>query len=325
MNLRTLLYAWTFSITAITSVAADKLLIADWIGYYTTGAVKAVNSAGATPYLFNGPGGAPSFPRGITVGPDGNVYVGNEGTGRIERYGPSGAFIDVFVPDAGGDMLSTHRVKFGPDGNLYASVAGSASGFLPSRIHRFNGVTGADMGMFISGAGPSDPHGFTWGPDGNLYVASPTYGVVKYDGSTGAYLSTFIFPSTSSPALLPMDVMFDSAGNLLVVSSDLSGNVQKFRGTTGTPMGTLIPTGSGISTLSRPESILLGPDGAYYVGNTDKGNVLRYASDGTFLDIYANGGGLVSPTAMAFLPAVPEPGLLGVVLFTSASLLRRRA
>ena len=75
--------------------------------------------------------------------------------------------------------------------------------------------------------------------------------------------------------------------------------------------------------MQRPEAILLGPDGNYYVSNTDKGNVLRYATDGTFIDVYASGGGLVSPTAMAFLP-VPEPGTLGAGLAVVLCATRRR-
>lgn len=277
-------------------VDAETLLIANYSGAN----VKAVDSAGGVPYTFNGTGGSLSFPRGITIGPDGNVYVGSEGNSRVERYLPSGVFLDTFIPEHSGDLLSVHQVRFGPDGDFYVSVSGSFSGSLPSRIHRFDGTTGADLGMFTVAGGGSNPHGFVWGPDGDLYVADAD-GVQKYNGTTGVFLSTFVFVGASG-LVAPRDVLFDSLGDLLVVDGTVDGKVLKFSGSTGSALGTLIPTGVGPAMLQRPESILLGSDGAYYLGNTDKNNILRFTADGTFIDVYATGGGLLGPSKMVFVP-----------------------
>jgi outer membrane protein assembly factor BamB len=59
---------------------------------------------------------------GVTVGPDGNVYVGDQATLSVIRYdGASGTLIDTFVQPGSGGMTGVKDLSFGPDGNLYVS------------------------------------------------------------------------------------------------------------------------------------------------------------------------------------------------------------
>ena len=57
-----------------------------------------------------------------------------------------------------------------------------------------NAQTGARLADFVTaGSGGLDrPFGFAFGPDGNLYVSSLGTGqILRYDGSTGAFLGVF--------------------------------------------------------------------------------------------------------------------------------------
>ena len=71
--------------------------------------------------------------------------------------------------------------------------------------------------------------GLAFGPDGNLYVSSFSgREVLRYDGSTGAFIDIFINTGGSNPYSLT----FGADGNLYVgLYSD--DEVQRFDGTTG--------------------------------------------------------------------------------------------
>src|SRR6267142_1262250 len=92
---------------------------------------------------------------------------------------PLGTFIDKFVPAGSGGLQGTGAYIFGPDGNLYVSD------FIAHVVRRYNGMTGASMGVFTSGYSFAAPGGLAFGPDGNFYVADVS--IVKFDGTTGAF------------------------------------------------------------------------------------------------------------------------------------------
>ena len=62
---------------------------------------------------------------------------------------------------------------------------------------RYNGNTGAFIGVFTSGGGIDKTVAVVFGPDGNLYVSGTgSDNVVRYNGITGAFIDEFI-PSGS--------------------------------------------------------------------------------------------------------------------------------
>jgi streptogramin lyase len=66
-------------------------------------------------------------------------------------------------------------------------------------------------------------------------------------------------------------------------------NVLRYDGTTGAFVGVFVPTGSG--GLSFPLGGSFGPDGNFYVSNSDADNVLRYdGTTGAFIDEFVPGG-----------------------------------
>jgi hypothetical protein len=73
--------------------------------------LKYNGTTGAFLGAFVGPGSDLSLPRGLTFGPDGNLYVANFGGGNVDRFnGSTGAFIGTFIaagsgPPAGSGAL----------------------------------------------------------------------------------------------------------------------------------------------------------------------------------------------------------------------------
>ncbi len=75
---------------------------------------------------------------------------------------------------------------FGPDGNLYVTE------FAGNRILRYDGVTGAFLGVFASDSTLVWARSMVFGPDGNLYVAgNQSNNVVRFNGTTGAFIDVF--------------------------------------------------------------------------------------------------------------------------------------
>jgi streptogramin lyase len=170
-------------------------------------------------------------PYGITIGPNGDFFVANIGTNQVLRYdGYSGAFEGVFA-SAGGLDVPTY-LAFGPDGNLYVSSQNT------DQVLRYDGDTGAFKDVFASGGGLDGPFGLAFGPDGDLYVASggsffageqSPGSVVRYDGTTGAFKSTF----AAHPQLLNPDGLAFGPNGDLYVSAFSSDQVFRFRGDNG--------------------------------------------------------------------------------------------
>src|SRR5262249_12156859 len=113
-----------FSILALLSPANAQYLL---IGSFGTGRIRRYDaSTGAFKDIF-APAGHLEAVEGLTIGPDGNLYVSDyrhaDSYGAIQRYnGVTGDFIDDFTLS----MPWPGQMTFGPDGNLYvASLTGN--------------------------------------------------------------------------------------------------------------------------------------------------------------------------------------------------------
>lgn len=243
----------------------------DVLRYSNTGAFVGT-------FVPSGSGGL-SFPLGGAYGPDGNFYVSDSDHEHVLQYnGVTGAFQTIFgnaedpaglafranghvlVADSSdpgeitelspppgspaatfvaavpGLLTNPEGLVLGPDGNLY--VANNDSG----NVLRFNGTTGAFLGVFASGL--TNPRGVTFGLDGNLYVTN--FGgadVLRFNGTTGALLNTFVTPGSGGLSL-PRPLLFGPDGNLYVGSYG-TGDILRYNGTTGAFIDDFIPAGRG--------------------------------------------------------------------------------
>jgi hypothetical protein len=213
-----------------------------------------------------------------------------EGDGRI------GQSLGAFVAQSdNGNMNRSAGMAWGPDGNLYVGSLNT------NQVLRFDGATGAFLGVFIDGM--DSPAGLVFRPDGKLYVLSRNAAEVqRFDAATGAFLDVFI-PSGSGGLATANGMAVGPDGNWYVASTG-TNQILRYSGATGAFLGVFVPAGSG--GLNSPRFPAFGPDGNLYVSNSAGGSgntVLRFnGTTGAFLNAFvaAGSGGLLFPAQMLF-------------------------
>ena len=127
---------------------------------------------------------------------------------------------------------------------------------LTDEVLRYDGDTGAFLGVFASGGGLSNPVGLTFGPDGHLYVASGNNNrVLRYDGVTGAFLGIF---ASGNAIASPRNLNFGPDGHLYVALRARA----ELRAASGDPDGALddfdraIDSNPGVARLHADRGVL---------------------------------------------------------------------
>jgi outer membrane protein assembly factor BamB len=184
--------------------------------------------------------------------------------------------------------------------------------FLTDSVKRYDGVTGAYLGEFVSAgpSGPLDPRGMTIGPDRHLYVASDDLdpSIERYVGDTGTRMGTCA-ANLGAPYL---DVLFGPSGDLYATSL-IADFVLRFDRTTCDLVGTI---GVG-SPLTDGVGLAFGADGNLYVSSYDTNRVLRFDALGAYIDEFAtaplNVGDITfGPDGNLYAYISPYPGGPGV-------------
>lgn len=241
-----------------------------------------------------------AFTSGVTVGPDGNIYVSSRGTGEVLFYdGTTGqplpspheggrAGLYATLATATTPMSTPGPLRFGPDGHLYVSDFGGTS------VRKFDGTTGMEMApaatVFV---GP--PAGLAFGPDDALYVGDfGSASVLRVEGGVPApYI-----PPQSGGLQTASSLIFAPNGDLLVV--DLFGNqILRFDAATRNPSQFAVippaipdplPPGANFPS-NNPSDAALDANGNLVVavlGLTNppdnRGAVLRYDLQGNLLE-----------------------------------------
>jgi CSLREA domain-containing protein len=193
------------------------------------------------------------------------------------------------------------------DGTLYLS--GFSSG-----VHRYNASTGAHLGVFVapgSGGllGPTDvvfgPGGSgSNDPDDNLYVTKYQIdgAVLRYNKTTGAFISTFINSGSGGAAITPNSIVWGPDKELYLTDT-ASDAVLRYDGKTGAFLGTFVSPFSG--GLDIPRDLSFGPDRNLYVISENNDSILRYNGEtGAFMGAFvtSGSGGLDKPSHMAWGP-----------------------
>jgi sugar lactone lactonase YvrE len=172
-------------------------------------------------FVLNGSGGLTS-PRGLTFGPNGNLFVAS-GSGEVLEYdGTSGAFVGVFV-DTGGNGGG----PVDPYGLLFHQGSLFVASFFPSEVKEFDASTSAFVQTFVSSGsgGLSGPTNLAFGASGDLYVTSQGDDSIKrYDGANGSFVASFVAPG-SGGLDQPFDLIFAGAAPVPMPALSLPGRV----------------------------------------------------------------------------------------------------
>jgi DNA-binding beta-propeller fold protein YncE len=243
----------------------------------------------------NGAGGLNDL-QGMTVGPDGSLYMTSFNTRQVLRF--DGRTVSVFIPSKGSaaDVISrSDDVKFGPDGNVYVADWDN------NRIVKFDGRTGDFLCVFASGNGLHQPNRIAFGPTGDLYVGNAfTTDVLRFHAGSGepypaAGQSGAIFvPGVPGPYNVELDV---SSKGVLAVTQGATPGLRFYDADTGKLLGTPAPE------LTNVSDMRFGPEGDLFVTVYAHAAVLRFqAGTGAYLGEFvpSGSGGLNRAISLAF-------------------------
>lgn len=238
-------------------------------------------------------------PRGLTFGPDGNLYVASIDTDSVLRYdGQSGAFLDEFVSAGSGGLDTPRDVLFDPNGDLLVVSRGN------NRIIRYDGNDGSFDKVLVDGTGGLNvPANLVYvDATDELFVSNAQSNeILKYDGQTGEFLGAFA-TAGSGGLSNPKWMSFTEAGDLLVVSQ-LGDEILRYNAS-GDYQGVFYAVPTTQSSTAILMGMAWGADGNLLVAEDNdltEGRVIRLDGDtGAFIDDYVpvGGGGLDGPRGL---------------------------
>ena len=231
--------------------------------------------------------------------PPGSHVIRQESVTGIELTYPStphsmvvGSTSGLIEFDATGEIITTHQTDLtgvnglttGPNGHVYAGRFGL--------VKLYDGDSAVNLGDFASTLGGSFVD-LAFGADGHLYASKTTNEVLRFDGSTGALIDTFV----SGPELTAVGgIEFGPDGHLYVTDSN-SNAVLRYNGTTGILIDTFSTVG-----LNAPYDLKFGSDERLYVLNSGSDDVVSFdQTTGDDLKYFTTSSG-VDFDRMAFGP-----------------------
>ena len=239
-------------------------------------------------------GDAPGYfdlPSGIAVGPDGDVYVVDRNTDRVQKFTNGGQFIaEWHLPGPG-------ATPFGVviDGGIaYVTDGGTNQVFK----YTTDGTLITQWGSPGNGDGEFDvAFGVTVGPDHSVYVSDLENHRVQKFTPDGAYVTQWGSGHSGDGTLsTPHGMVTDPAGNVYVTDMN-AGRVNEY-----TSDGVFITT-FGYGILGTPTGIVRDVDGNFYVSDQFFSQVQKFSPTGGALESFgsfgSDGGQMRYPTGVA--------------------------
>jgi hypothetical protein len=179
-------------------------------------------------------------PTDAKIGPNGNLYVVDNGNDRIQELTPTGSFVTQWgsAGSALGQFSDPVKLGFAPNGTVYVSDDGN------SRIEAFDG-SGNFQTAWNTGPGSV---GLTVNAAGQVYVSNISTNIVtKYDGS-GNVLTSFAGPGSGTGQLSqPYSVAAAPTGEVYVADTG-NNRVERWFDPDGWVSGTNTFTSAGVGS-----------------------------------------------------------------------------
>jgi DNA-binding beta-propeller fold protein YncE len=219
-------------------------------------------------------------PWGLTVAPNGDIYVADTWNHRVQKFDSTGRFVTKwgeFADTKGqrdadpGRFWGPRAVAVGPDGNVYVTDTGNKRIQVFDPNGRFLRILGGD------GTGPGqlrEPVGLAFDASGMLYVADTWNQRIQKLDTEGRQLAQYSVPAWSSQAITNKPYLSaDPAGRVYatvpeerrVIQVDADGRVQ--------PAPALQSY-----AFQLPTGIAAGPDGGLWVTDNRTGLVVEVPS-----------------------------------------------
>jgi DNA-binding beta-propeller fold protein YncE len=277
-------------------IAVDKAH--GWVYVVDAGAsrVYKFTTAGQLLLSFGGEGTGPGQfsggGRDLTVDGDGNVWVGDMPNFRVQKFSPSGQFLDLAPdppePPPPGGFNEPRAVGVDAQGNVF--VADTQNW----RIQKFD-ATGAFSLQWGSrgtrGTGTTKfnyPKGLAVDRStGAVYVCDTDNGQIKKYDNNGA----FIWQVNAAKGSVGADVAPN--GSLWVVDT-VNARILQFDATTGAKLRTIGSRGSGNGQFQYPTGVAVDTDGSIWVTDTTRDTVQHLSATGAYLGKVASTGTAVS-------------------------------
>jgi DNA-binding beta-propeller fold protein YncE len=212
--------------TGLTFDSSNNILV----GNFNNSTVTKYSSSGAflSTLVTAGSGGMSGPDVGITIGPDGKLYVPSFDSGAVLRYNAStGAFLDTFIPAGGVGAMSQPRTILFRDNKVWVT---SDNG---NKALRY-GLDGSFVDTFVTpgSGGLSGASGMAFGDDGLLYVSSwRNSRVIKYSLTDGSFVGNAITTGLNGPTHL---VIVPEPSTMISLGLGLAAIAVKRRKRTGT-------------------------------------------------------------------------------------------
>ena len=177
-----------------------------------------------------------TWPTSVAVGPDGNVYVGDEHRQDIQVFDRDGQFLMKWGSKGSGpgEIDRPAGLAVDKDGNVLVVDS------LNNRIQKFtpDGKYISAFGTFGSGPGElNNPWGIALSRKGDIYVADWRNGRVQQFDPNGGYVASYGDRDGQPRLERPAGVGVDSVGN--VYSSDYANHVVQVYAADGSHIKTL--------------------------------------------------------------------------------------
>ena len=215
-------YPASFNVTD-TVVASRDLLVSN---VSTKSILRFDGQTGAAKGTFvASEAGGLTTPQQMAIGPDGNLYVADATENTVKRYSIlDGSFLGNFTPV--GDLSTPLALKFFDDGQQGIKLFVLGGG-IQRQIHRYNAASGIFEAITVSttNAQISIARDFLFiqGSNDHRTIGSKKKGL-RFDYSTGQYLTTIISSGGSTTGLNSPRNIIDGADNNIWISSHRQQN-----------------------------------------------------------------------------------------------------